>query len=284
MWPSEGYRKTAACFEDCLRKCETCGVGFSNSISGQTRIYRNPLDNIPQESRAGALETLARALNELNRRQKRVKFGFSTSEDALTWTVLTYLRESAQLQKLVRHCANVADCNEPELLLWGVPQSCRGLLIRTRIEGICDRIGECWKRRSEPDVIMDFGTRGVVVVEVKYTSGNEKKAFRAEHDKYFTGTDAFAAPERVRSSRLYELVRNWRIGVDLADGRPLALLNLVVKNREPKEIESFRSGLNPCKGTFNVITWAEFLGGIQVTESMSQYLNEKFGAHRRGVI
>jgi hypothetical protein len=83
-------------FEDCLRRCEACGVAASNAAHSRdvTFIYRDPLENIPIESREGAIDALSRSLNVRSRQSKRSRFGFTTSEDALTWVVFTYLLRS----------------------------------------------------------------------------------------------------------------------------------------------------------------------------------------------
>jgi hypothetical protein len=282
LHPLEGHVKAAGCFDDCLRRCETCGIGFSNSRSDQTRICRNRLDNIPVQVKCGVEETLLEALNERNRANKKVKFGFSTSEDALTWTVFTFLRTSRQLGKVLRSIEIAGGSEgegEPELLVWGVPQpptSSPGGLIRKRIIGICDRLGEEPNRRSEPDVIVDFGQFGLVLIEVKYRSGNDLQDFGKKHEKYLDGTDAFAEPQLIRDSRMYELARNWRIGVELANGAPFTLVNLVVKSRESKQIALFDSGLNHRKGQFRVLTWAQLVNHIEAPDWLEGYLKGTF--------
>jgi hypothetical protein len=279
LHPLEGYVKAAGRFEDCLRRCEPCGVGFSNSKSHQTRIYRDPLDNIPAEVRDGAQAALHEALNEYNRSNKLAKFGFSSSEDAVTWTVFTFLRKSLLLGSVLRSIGIAEGSEEePELLIWGVPQpssTCPGGLIRNRIIGICDRLGEAPSRRSEPDIIADFGQYGLVLIEVKYQSGNDLQDFGMKHEKYLHGTDAFAVPQLIRESKLYELARNWRIGVELANGVPLTLVNLVVKSSESKQIAMFDSGLNHCKGQFQVLTWAELVNQIKAPDWLEAYLRSK---------
>jgi hypothetical protein len=272
--------KAAGCFDDCFRRCETCGIGFSNSKSDQTRIYRDRLDNIPVQVKSGVEQTLLEALNERNRPNKKVKFGFSTSEDALTWTVFTFLRTSRQLGSVLRSIGIAEGSeDEPELLLWGVPQpptSYPGGLIRKRIIGICDRLREEPNRRSEPDVIVDFGQSGLALIEVKYRSGNDLQDFGTKHEKYLDGTDAFAEPKLIRDSQMYELARNWRIGVELANGAPFTLVNLVVKSRESKELALFDFGLNHRKGQFRVLTWAELVNHIEAPDWLEGYLKGTF--------
>ena len=83
--PAGGRVRAATRFDDCLRRCETCGVGASNTENADavTWIYRNPLDNIPGECHRGALDALGRAFNTRNRESKRRRFGFfPSSKDA----------------------------------------------------------------------------------------------------------------------------------------------------------------------------------------------------------
>src|SRR4051794_14434615 len=89
--PDAGSAPVAATYEDCLRQCVTCRVGYSNARTAPTAIHADTLGNVPVEVRPGAMETLKAAINTRNRENKIRKFGFSSSEDAITWTVFTYL-------------------------------------------------------------------------------------------------------------------------------------------------------------------------------------------------
>ena len=71
------------------------------------------------------------------------------------------------------------------------------------------------------------------------------------------------------------LVRNWRIGVELANSRPFTLVNLVAKNREPKQVAMFDCGLNHRKGQFRLLTWKELVDRIEAPAWLSVYLKEK---------
>jgi hypothetical protein len=104
-------RLKATSFESCLRRCEVCGIGASNTSDSQriTYIHRDPLTNIPEESRDGALDTLSAALNVCTRSSKR--FGFSTSEDAVTWVVFSYLNADTAADESVAERA--AGCIVP---------------------------------------------------------------------------------------------------------------------------------------------------------------------------
>ena len=98
-------------FDDCLRRCEPCGIGASNAADPEavTYIHRDPLENIPIASREGVSEVLDQALNVRNRGSKRLRFGFSTSEDAVTWVVFTYLLRSGQLHAALRRAGLIGE-------------------------------------------------------------------------------------------------------------------------------------------------------------------------------
>src|SRR5215471_5417809 len=149
-------------FADCLRRCEPCGVGASNSVNRPTWVYRDPLENIPMQSREGVNDALNLALNQRSRKSKRQRFGFSTSEDAVTWVVFTYLLRSGQLTGALRRSGLITEgalATVPTLLLWGVPidTGVRGTEIRSQLVELCASLHEDPNSFSEPDVIIDVG-------------------------------------------------------------------------------------------------------------------------------
>ena len=246
--PTQEEQVSAKEYEDCRRRCDSCGVGLSNS-SEPTTIYRNPEHNVPIEVRDGCREVLSHALNERNRQPKIARFGFSTSEDALTWTVFTHLAHTSQLGR-VFSSFDVLDAapRTETLLLWGVPvppTSIAEQQIHNQLVAICNDLDEDRTSRSEPDVIVDCGRSGVIVVEVKYRSANSTEERVEKFDKYVNRTDLFANVESVRRSGPYELVRNWRVGSELALDRPFTLVNLVMQNDQRRAMKSFNQELRP---------------------------------------
>jgi len=223
------------------------------------------------------LDTLNNALNIPNRPRKVFRFGFQTSEDALTWTVFTYLARTGQLGE-VFHALGVLKVIAPSatLLLWGEPfplESERGRSIRRLLITICDHLGENSQSRSEPDVILDFGPAGLVVIEVKYLSENDKKPYGSRYDKYVQGTDCFRDAESIGRSELYELTRNWRIGCQLAEGRPFTLVNLITGSKEPSCSRVFREGLNTTPTRqFLTRSWPQLTSATSMTEWILKYL------------
>jgi hypothetical protein len=122
--PLEGRpAKLAGTYDECVRRCTACRVGFSNARTTPPLIYSDPVCNVPFEVRLGALETLRKAINIRNRENKIRKFGFSTSEDAVTWTVFSFLGKHRPdaLASLVQTVFGLQSYDPVSVLLWGVP-------------------------------------------------------------------------------------------------------------------------------------------------------------------
>lgn len=264
----------ATCYEDCLRRCEVCGVGASNAANPETvtYIHRSPLENIPAEIRHGVEHALSMALNVRNRPSKLTRFGFSTSEDAVTWVVFAYLLRSGQLGDALRHAKIVAGpANPPTLLLWGAPVDDTGIgaALRTRLQTLCGRLNEDSQSFSEPDVIIDFGTGGLVFIEVKYLSGNDTKP----HDypgwvRYFPEAGLPWDESGIKASGCYELARNWRLLNGLAEGRPAALVNLgparLFLGAEGARLDRFVAALGEdTRSRFAKVIWPDLLASVQ---------------------
>ena len=267
-----GKAPSASTFRSCLRKCDACGIGASNTRDSDavTFIYRDPIESIPLESRHGADEALRRALNEHNRSSKRARFGFvPTSEDALTWVIFTYLLRAGLLLKTLQRLGLAADDPNPgmpSLLLWGVPvDDCSGgEELRGQLEMLCMSLGENPQSLSEPDVIIDLGRGGLIFIEVKHRSGNDRQ------DPNYVGWKKYRSPELawdmdvIRDSGCYELARNWRLLHGLASNRRATLINLgplsLFNGKEGERLDRFAQGLNATKlSEFRKLSWNEFL-------------------------
>lgn len=260
-------------FDDCLRRCEPCEIGASNAADPDavTYIHRDPLGNIPNESREGAIQALAQAFNVRNRESKRRRFGFSTSEDAVTWVVFTYLLRSGQLLGSLLHAGIIAKttvATAPTLLLWGVPidNGARGAQIRKKLSDLCTSLQEDPNSFSEPDVIIDLGEDGLIFIEVKHLSGNDLKPAD------YPGWSRYASPaplawriEDVKASGCYELARNWCLLTRLAGERPASLVNLgparLFRGAEGARLDRFVTALGSNdRSHFRKVTWSDILG------------------------
>jgi hypothetical protein len=286
----KGGAPPATSFGTCLRQCDNCGIGFSNAQKPESvvKIHRNPLDNIPTEVHEGALETLSHALNQLNRENKRKKFAFETSEDAATWTVFNYLKQRKCLCESLKRSGVewlISADLEPTILLWGVPvpgSDRRGIDIKKNLITILNQIGEDPQKYSEPDVILDFGDIGVVIIEVKYRSPNDTLDEKSpKWEKYLHNSSAFADIIGIKKTGYYELARNWRTAWDLSGGRSMALINLgpdsLFKGDDGKKISEFSKCLRQnktCK--FVDTTWKRLIGATSdYPQWFDRYLKER---------
>jgi hypothetical protein len=133
---------------------------------------------------------------------------------------------------------------------------------------VSKNLGESQNSRSEPDVILDFKSAGLVIIEVKHGSRNEwEKANHKGWQSYLRDTQAFANPEGVRQVGLYELTRNWRIGWDLADGRPFRLVNLGPPRLFAMPFSAVLRRFENCLNTtddhkFVLATWCDLVAAI----------------------
>jgi hypothetical protein len=190
-----------------------------------TFIYRDPFKNIPIETREGASEVLRQAFNIRNRESKQRRFGFSTSEDAVTWVVFTYLLRSGQLAGALQRTGLIADETSimaPALLLWGVPigNDPRGAAIRKHLSDLCTSLREDADSFSEPDVIIDLGEKGLVFFEVKYHSRNDLKPGNYPGWSRYASAAALSWRfDDMKASGHYELARNWCLLKSLATDR-----------------------------------------------------------------
>lgn len=269
---SAGKVPVATQFDDCLRRCEPCGIGASNASDrgAVTFIHRDPLGNIPVESREGASEALAQALNIRNRESKRRRFGFSTSEDAVTWVVFMHLLRSGQLLGSLRQVGLIADSAlmaTPTLLLWGAPvdAGARGKEIQGRLRELCAGLREDPNSFSEPDVIVDFGEHGVMFIEVKHQSGNDLKPVDyAGWPRYASVAPLAWRIDDVKGSGCYELARNWCLVRLLSDGRPATLVNLgpsrLFGGAEGARLDRFVTALDTDdRSRFAKVAWSDLL-------------------------
>ena len=279
---------TVTTLADCLRQCVSCGVAYSNARSNPTLLHRDPIANVPAQVRIGAREALAVALNERNRPNKLSKFGYSTSEDAVTWTVFAYLhgQHRTALAGLYERAFGIQATAPPAMLLWGVPVPAgqAETALAANLERVLDGLGEARNSRSEPDVVLDFGPAGVVFIEVKYRSGNSGTSADSKFDRYVDDSAAFTDPAGATSSGLYELARNWRIAHDLAGGRPFTVVNLA-KSRtlaSTKGLAAFHSGLaTSSTQRFLPVSWGDFLAAARQTTGAFPAWLDDYCAERR---
>jgi hypothetical protein len=221
-----GRRRVGAARTDCIYQCR-CGASYSNAATSSARVLitASPELNVPEPVRAGVTAALERAVNETNLANKSSKFRFETSEDAVTWTVFNGLQRANRLAATVPG----APQDTPDLLLWGSALADgRGGRVASALRSVSIELGEDPRRLTEPDAILSWDEL-LVFVEAKYRSPNDRQP-RYKHFRVYTNgrADLFKVPpDQVAAAGYYELTRNWRIGVEVAERLGLSEFLLV---------------------------------------------------------
>jgi len=280
VWSATSY---ARCVYRCL-----CGRGYSNAAvaAKRTCISDTPECNVPVEVAGGLGDVLGAALNVRNRTAKRDKFCFDTSEDTVTWTVFRWLADVRALALVPRAAGLAAPAGEADLLLWGaplMPPTASGEdELRAKLVAICDELGEDPKRRSEPDVVIAWPEQ-LVFVEVKYQAANPIQRDYGNFARYTDRADLFAvSPAEVAAAGHYELVRNWRIGVALAErlGRTFALVNLGPQ-RLPGQTPDLATMFNSAPDRrFVSLSWGDLFGIAARELELPRWLTDFITARR----
>lgn len=282
--PINGAIKAARSYDGCLRRCEKCGIGFSNSKNNPSVIYKNYLDNIPELLQNGLGITLNNSINELNRKNKRNKIGFSTSEDALTWSFFKYFVVRERFEDLLNLLNIKSDGKDYDIYLWGVPissQSNKNNFIE-KFREVSRNFNETSSKMTEPDVMIKLSDK-IVFIEVKYLSANEIKTGE-EFAKYLIPD---VEKEKLVESGHYELFRNWAFASKLSYGNDFILINLAPKklfsSKSQSKLIQFENSLKSTKGKFVKLTWEEILEKVNNKEYdmwFKNYLNKKLDAIR----
>jgi hypothetical protein len=264
--------RPARCFEDSIYRC-SCGAGYSNARDPAARrlIWSAPERNVPAEVAGGLQAVLDASVNVNNREKKRGAFCSETSEDAVTWTVFRALEQLGRLEVVLGDGETAA----PDLLLWGVPVSGTACdTIAAALASVSADIGEGVEYRSEPDVTLAWADR-IVVVEAKYRSPNERAPNRTGFARYLGRPEFFASGADLAGAGFYELTRNWRIGVELAErlSRSFMLMNL-----GPPAIEAsaraFSKLVNQGNGRrFRFLSWAALLERAEAESPLPAWLS-----------
>jgi hypothetical protein len=198
------------------------------------------------------------------------------------------LKAPAALAGLARRLLGFHETGPPRVLLWGVPVPADAATgdLRSRLVTISDTIGEDPKRRSEPDVVLDYGPGGAAFIEVKLHAANSEAppTDDAKFTKYLRNTSAFTNASSVMKSRMYELARNWRIGWEFAGQRPFRLVNLgpsTLFTRSRQQLDTFEQGLaaSPTR-KFQRLRWDSLLASVSsdlggMPEWLDKWLGER---------
>jgi hypothetical protein len=221
------FGQRAQSFASCAYRCERCGIGYSNSLTpaARRRITREPAANVPEEV-GDPDAVLKKAANVQNRAKKREAFCSESSEDAVVWTVVSGLRQLERLSALV---ADPKPDDRMDVLLWGASiDGPRSEALEDELSQVCRDLSEGVATRSEPDIIVACDGH-LTFIEAKYGSANDVQPNYRGFSKYLRNAELFTtSPTAVAAVGLYELVRNWVIGAELARRREssFTLINL----------------------------------------------------------
>ncbi len=260
----EGKLKRTSSYYDCLRRCEKCQLGFSNSKSKPTLIYKDLRNNIPEFLHQDVEYTLSHSLNKRSRGSKRNRFAFSTSEDALTWSFFSYFVFKNRLFELLKLLNIDSIESDFEIYLWGVNISSK--IIETelyqKLINASDSFHEDDSKRSEPDVIIKL-TDKIIFIEVKYNSPNDIQKNTDKFKKYMIPNVDI---EAISNNGHYELYRNWAFASKLSNGGKFELINLgfskLFEGKKQIALQEFEEIIKTSNGKFVRLTWEHIIDKI----------------------
>lgn len=260
-------------YNDCLRKCNKCLIGFSNSKTKPKLIYENYNDNIPEKLIDGLDDTLKGSLNIINRKNKRNKIGFSTSEDALTWSFFKYFVLKNRINDLL-NILNIErnDDQLPDIYLWGVCINNKNNNLENEIIRVSDDFKEVKDRRSEPDVIIKTNDK-IVLIEVKYLSSNNINFNKEKYQKYLIEN---IDNDKLYESGHYELYRNWAFASKLSmSSSKFELINLglnkLFNDKNKYRLMLFQESIKSSGGSFKKISWEKICNQLEKSKSYDDW-------------
>ena len=164
------------------------------------------------------------------------------------------------MERLIPQSVSEKASGEPSLVLWGVPVSGAGAEpIADDLARISKFLGERQAGRSEPDIIVGWSDL-LAIVEAKLDSRNDQKPAGYRGWSLYYSEVMFRLPAvSVAQSGLYELVRNWRIGCELAGRREFVLVNLAPTKLDA-DVSMLRSVIAETRNRHVVTrTWSDVL-------------------------
>ena len=246
-------KKKAFKYENCIRKCLNCRLGASNNEKNPTYIYENYQHNIPSELLENLEYTLNESNNKRNHHNKKIRMGYSTSEDAISWIFIKCFIKNQKLNVLqeIFHCKSKIT----EILMWGVPQINRQY--ENPLKDICRNLGENENSFSEPDIIV-ITEEEVIFIEVKVKSSNDKQnPDKKDFDRYLDN-DFYFDKALAKKSKYYELIRNWTIAHYFSNDKKIRLINLAPNmlfyKESNRDFSNFISSLKN-RENFEQLSW-----------------------------
>lgn len=256
----EGTKSSS--FDKCIRKCNDCEIGYSNAKDKPTLIFKNYLQSIPSQYVPNLELTIENPINTGHIESKKKQFGFSTSEDALTWIFIRYFINENKLEVLKNIYTLGSDIEE--ILLWGVPQiNTNDSSQKVKLTGICKSLKEAKKSYSEPDIVIITKTE-IRFIEVKLASPNAKCEKREKFEKYINN-NYYVDKEMLINSKHYELTRNWTIGNMFAETKGFKLINQgpskLFYNEDKELLQKFENSLLNLNN-FEKLSWEKVIDNI----------------------
>lgn len=203
----------------------------------------------------------------MNRKNKISKFGFSTSEDALTWSFFKYFVVKNKFRELLKILNIKSKESTFDIYLWGtnICKTKNSLDFIDKFITVSDSFNEKSSKRTEPDVIIQLKDK-LVFIEVKYLSSNELKTEKEKFKKYLVPN---VNVKEVIESEHYELFRNWAFVSKLSNGDNFELINLapqrLFNDKNRNKLIQFENALNSTNGNFRKVSWEEILDNVNDT-------------------
>lgn len=250
-------QKRAFRYEKCIRKCLNCRIGASNSKKNPTFIYEDFHKNIPSELLENLDYTLNHSNNNRNHFSKKIRIGYSTSEDAVSWIFIKYFIKNQKLNIL----QEILNCKSKitEILMWGVPQIDKQYA--NPLRNICRNLGENENSFSEPDIIV-ITEEEVIFIEVKVKASNDKQDPDKKNFDRYLNNDFYLDKNLAKKSKYYELIRNWTIAHLFSSDKKIRLINLAPRKLFYKEsnrdFSNFISSLKNKKN-FEQLSWEDVI-------------------------
>lgn len=255
-------------------KVEYCPLhGLSVSLS-PTYVYRDYQRNF----------IIADQLLPKLRKVERWRLGHENSEDALTWNVFLSLSSLGALGRWFSLATGYGYVGEPELYLWGNKVELSSPSIVPFFEPLINfrntfESGSAFA--TEPDVILRFAGKYIVLIEAKF--GSENGTLEGKQDRFGTVEDFLVRyPSKspssdplnrewieVQDSRsvLEQLCRNAICAHHLAEyGEHPVVINLVRSNAEPDVLGKFLSHIHDGRVSFFRATWEDIASLPEINE------------------
>ncbi|MBR5033251.1 MAG: hypothetical protein IKX70_06250 [Treponema sp.] len=284
MTGEKNFLKAAYSFDSCYRVCEKDNIAISNGENPRI-IFKNIESNLPDELNKSPEDViklrnlLINCINQKHTKSKENQFCFYRSEDAFTWAYFGYICKFNFLPFLQEKLQLVDKIES--ILFWGSPYfNISDIDFRDSLISVSDLYNENKTSRSEPDIVI-CTSKEILFIEVKIDSNNPRlspiqkaKVQKYYNKKYYKDFD--------KASCLYELVRNWTLGNEMASQlhKAFKLINLMPRAKSDKERKSkyqiaFQDGIKNSEN-YKLLNWEDLFEGLE--NNYKKYLIERINS------